>query len=99
MAAGSIALDLARIGEAVQTELGLKFRGSAVKLFFNADYDFSEAGSKIAARLADAIKADLGRFMVDRPAPTELFVTGLPASQQWFGPQLGQRPWLGPPHP
>ena len=90
LAAGAIALDLARISEAVQTELNLKFRGSAVKLFFNVDYDFTDSGSKIASRLADNLKADLGRFLVDRPAPTELLVTGLPVTQQWFGPQLAR---------
>ena len=96
LAAGPIALDLARIGDAVQAELNLKFRGSAVKLFFNTDYDFTESGPKIALRLADAIKADLGRFLVDRPAPTELFVTGLPVTQQWFGPQMAAALGLAP---
>ena len=88
LAAGAISLDLARIGEAVQTELSLKFRGSAVKLFFNPDYDFSDAGPKIAVRLAASIKADLAKLLANRPAPTALFVAGLPATQQWFGPQL-----------
>jgi len=36
--ARAISLDLARIAEAVQVELNLKFRGSAVKLFLNPEY-------------------------------------------------------------
>ena len=32
------------IAEAVRSELGLKFKGAATKLFFIENYDFSEAG-------------------------------------------------------
>jgi TonB family protein len=95
LAAGAISLDLSRIAEAIQAELKLKFRGSAAKLFLNPDYDFTEPGPKVAARLAEALKSELARFVVDRPAPTALFVSGLPATQQWFGPELATALGLG----
>lgn len=88
MAAGGISLDLGIIGEAIQSELGLKFRGSAVKLFFNPEYDFSDVGQRIAARVSPTIKTDLARVVGQHGAPSAIFVSGLAGSQQWLGQQL-----------
>lgn len=88
-----IGLNRDRIAEAVQTELGLKFRGSAGKLFLNPDYDFSDTGGKIAARIADGLKAELAPLLANRSGSTELFCPTLPAAQQWLTTQLA--PALG----
>ncbi|MEO6002939.1 MAG: PEGA domain-containing protein [Opitutus sp.] len=87
-AAGGVSLDLNAIGDAIQNELGLKFRGSAVKLFFNPEYDFTEIGSKIAARLAPAIKGDLDRLVANQTPPASVLFSGLAITQQWLGQQL-----------
>jgi outer membrane biosynthesis protein TonB len=88
-----IGLNRDRIAEAVQTELGLKFRGSAGKLFLNPDYDFSETGGKIAARLADGLKAEIAPLLANRSGSTELYCSTLPAAQHWLTAQLA--PALG----
>jgi len=88
LASGPVSLNADRIAEAVQTELGLKFRGSALKLFFNPDYDFSEVGPKIAARLAVALKTELTALRGVNAAPAALTCAGLPAGQQWFTAQF-----------
>ncbi|MEO7798147.1 MAG: PEGA domain-containing protein, partial [Opitutaceae bacterium] len=93
-AAGSAAISLDAIAQAVQAELGLKFKGSAGKLFFNDLYDFSEAGSKIAARLAPAIKTSLASL--GGGPPTELYCAGLPAKQQWLAHTLAAELALTP---
>lgn len=87
-AAGTVSLNLDRIAEAVQGELGLKFRGSAIKLFFNPVYDYNEVGSKIAGRLAAGLKSELAAIRGANDAPIALACTGLPAAQQWFATQL-----------
>src|ERR1041385_1812646 len=68
-AAGTAPISLDAIAEAVQLELGLKFKGSAGKLFFNELYDFSETGPKIAGRLATGIKTSISTL--GGTAPTE----------------------------
>jgi TonB family protein len=88
LAAGPVSLTLDRIAEAVQAELGLKFRGSAIKLFFNPVYDYTEVGPKIAARLAPAIKTELAALRGANNAPIALACAGLPAAQQWFATEL-----------
>ena len=88
LAAGPVSLNLDRIAEAVQAELGLKFRGSAIKLFFNPAYDYNEVGPRIAARLAGAIKAELTALRGANSAPIALACAGLPAAQHWFATQL-----------
>ncbi|MEO6568065.1 MAG: TonB family protein [Opitutaceae bacterium] len=85
-AAGPAAISLDAIAEAVQAELGLKFKGSAGKLFFNEAYDFSEAASKIAARLTPVIKTSISGL--GGVSPTELYCAGLPAKQQWLANAL-----------
>ncbi|HSI08960.1 MAG TPA: hypothetical protein VK985_10275 [Rariglobus sp.] len=69
----------AQMFEAVQTGLGLKFKTAAGKLFYNENYDFSEAAPKVAAALAPAIQA----FLTDAPA-THLHIAGLISSQTWL---------------
>ncbi len=88
LAAGRVSLNLDRIAETVQAELGLKFRGSAVKLFFNPVYDYSETGAKIAGQLAVALKTELAALRGRHDAPVALACAGLPATQQWFTTQL-----------
>lgn len=88
IAARSVSLNLDQIAEAVQGELNLKFRGSAAKLFFNPDCDFTETGPKIAARIGTALKADLAPLLAGHAAPTSLSCSGLPALQQWLETQL-----------
>ncbi len=80
----STAVTMDKVAEAVQVELGLKFKGSAAKLFFNRSYDFSETGSKIAARIAQDLTADIGALVATHrrhsPAPVcRQNKTGLPA--------------------
>jgi hypothetical protein len=86
LAAAPISLNLDRIAEAVQTELGMKFRGSAVKLLFNPDYDFTEAAPRIAARLAAVLKPELAALR--GTAPATLACSGLPAAQHWLANAL-----------
>lgn len=89
-------LNLDQIAEAVQAELNLKFRGSAAKLFFNPDCDFSDNAAKIADRLAIALQADLAPLLKGQPAPTALCCSGLPAAQHWLGAHLATSLGLTP---
>ncbi|MBL9188588.1 MAG: PEGA domain-containing protein [Opitutaceae bacterium] len=77
-----VSLSLDCIAEAVQAELGMKFRGSAVKLFLNPDYDFTEAAAKIAARLTARLKSEISALPGAKPGT--LACSGLPAAQQWL---------------
>lgn len=88
LASRSVTLNLDQIADAVQAELNLKFRGSAAKLFFNPDCDFTDSGPKIAARLGTALKADLAPLLAGQPAPATLCCSGLPALQNWLEVQL-----------
>ena len=63
-----------QIFDAVQAELGLKFRAAASKLFFNDRYDFGDAAEKIAGRVGGGLK---GGF--EGETPVALHVTGVPA--------------------
>lgn len=92
----SLTLNLDQIAEAVQNEMGLKFRGSAAKLFFNPDCDFTDSGPNIAARLATALKADLAPLLAGQAAPTGLFCSGLPAQQSWLERQLSTALGIAP---
>ncbi|MEO6874865.1 MAG: PEGA domain-containing protein [Opitutaceae bacterium] len=96
LAAGLVSLNLERIAEAVQAELGLKFRGSAIKLFFNPVYDYNDVGPKIAARIAAALKSELAALRGANPAPVALACAGLPAAQHWFTTQLAAALELAP---
>jgi TonB family protein len=88
LAASALTLDLSRIAEAVQAELKLKFRGSAIKLFFNPEYDFSDAGPKIAERIASAIKPEVEALLSRAAVRPDVFVAGLPSTQHWFPAEL-----------
>lgn len=79
------AVTMDNVAEAVQVELGLKFKGSAAKLFFNESYDFSETSSKIAARIAQQLAADISAL---GHSPASFACTGLPAKQNWFASNL-----------
>ncbi|HXA14488.1 MAG TPA: PEGA domain-containing protein, partial [Opitutaceae bacterium] len=81
----SVPVTMDKVAEAVQVELGLKFKGSAAKLFFNDSYDFSETGTKIAARIAQELTADISAI---GHTPAALACTGLPAKQNWFATSL-----------
>ncbi len=83
----SVAVGYTQIFDAVQVELGLKFRAAAPKLFFNASYDFADAAERIAARLAVTLQGALTEFS-DRPGV--LHVVGLPEKQEWLGLAMGQ---------
>src|SRR5581483_6886543 len=74
-----------KVAEAVQVELGLRFKGSAAKLFFNESYDFSETGPKIAARIAQELSSAIGEL---GHSPAVFACTGLPAKQNWFAHSL-----------
>ncbi len=87
LASVPVSLNIDQIAAAVQETLSLKLRGSAQKLFFADQYDFTEAGPHIAARLAPALKAELAGLQASG-VPTALFCSGLPAQQQWFATQL-----------
>ena len=80
-AAGTAAVGFAQIFEAVQAGLGLKFRAAAVKLFFNAGYDFGETAGPIAERLAALLRPAIASLDC---APTALHVAGLPVGQEWL---------------
>jgi hypothetical protein len=69
------------IFEAVQAGLGLRFRAAATKLFFNADYDFTDAAGAIAERLAVLLRPAIASLGV---TPTSLYVVGLPNAQAWL---------------
>ena len=96
IAARGVTLNLDQIADAVQNELNLKFRGSAAKLFFNPDCDFTDSGPKIAARLGAALKADLAPLFAGHAAPTALCCAGLPALQHWLEIQLAAVLGLAP---
>ncbi|MDE3084220.1 MAG: PEGA domain-containing protein, partial [Verrucomicrobiota bacterium] len=87
------AVTMDKVAEAVQAELGLKFKGSAGKLFFNEFYDFSETGPKIAARIAQELSADVGAL---GHAPSAFACAGLPAKQSWFANNLATALKLAP---
>jgi len=84
LATRAINLNLDGIAEAVQSGLNLKFRGSAAKLFLNPDCDFTDSASKIAARLASTLKAELAPLLAGQVAPATLCCAGLPALQRWL---------------
>jgi hypothetical protein len=84
-----------QIFDAVHTELGLKFRAAATKLFFNSHYDFGDAADRIGGRVGAILRETLGE------APTTLHVLGLPAGQAWLASavatSLGATVWAPAP--
>lgn len=85
-------LGYARIFEAVQHGLGLKFKAAAGKLFYNENYDFTDAAPKIASELAEVLKPSL-----NGPSAARLHIAGLTPAQSWLTKQLaeslGLKPW------
>jgi 3-oxoacyl-[acyl-carrier protein] reductase len=91
-AVASAPVGYAKIFEAVQQGLGLKFKAAAGKLFYNDNYDFSEAAPKIAGVLAEELKP-----VLDGSPATILHVAGLTPGQAWLSDNLatslGLKPW------
>ncbi len=81
----------AAIYEAVQLGLGLKFKAAAGKLLYNENYDFTEAGPKIGATLAEALRPALA----GKSGAGLLHVTGLTGSQPWLVEALAKSLGLG----
>ena len=91
-AIASAPVGYAKIYEAVQQGLGLKFKAAAGKLFYNESYDFGDAAPKIAEPLAVALKAILANR-----AATHLHIAGLIPAQAWLvenvAKGIGLRSW------
>lgn len=84
----------AQVFEAIQSELGLRFRAAAGKLFVNTSFDFSEAGPKIGVRLASALQPALGGLP---EKPVSLHCLGVPGTSAWLARDvagaLGLKAW------
>lgn len=96
LATQNASLNLDQIAEAVQAEFNLKFRGSAAKLFFNPDCDFTDHAAPIAVRLGVKLKTELAAILGGQPAPAALCCSGLPAAQHWLGLALAKELGLAP---
>jgi chemotaxis protein histidine kinase CheA len=96
LATQTATLNLDQIAEAVQAEFNLKFRGSAAKLFFNPDCDFTDHAAPIAVRLTGKLKTDLASILGGQPAPAAFCCSGLPAAQHWLGLALAKELGLAP---
>ena len=86
VAARSSTLTMDVVAETIREELGLRFKGAAAKLFFNDQYDFTEIGPKIGAKLAARLKPEFASLPGGSSAL--LFCAGLMAPQKWFGDVL-----------
>ncbi|HUL52214.1 MAG TPA: PEGA domain-containing protein [Opitutaceae bacterium] len=98
MAATRLAFGFNLVAEAVQSELNLKSRESAAKVFFNEFYDFSELGAKITARISTTLLPAITEFVPSGTgASVTLLCSGLPSKQAWFNEHLarslGMTPW------
>jgi len=78
---------------AVQAALGLKFKGAAARLFYNETYDFTEAGPKVAAEIAPALKASVSGLLSG--GPLELTCTGTLSYQSWLVRETAAAAGLG----
>jgi TonB family protein len=95
-AVSRLAFGFDKVAESVQTELNLKFKGAAAKLFFNEFYDFSEIGPKIAERVADSLRSAVTEISATSGAPAALLCTGLTSKQSWFTEQVAKSVALVP---
>ena len=86
VAARSSILTMDVVAETIREELGLRFKGAAAKLFFNDQYDFTEIGPKIGAKLAARLKPEFASLPGGSSAL--FFCAGLMAPQKWFGDVL-----------
>ncbi len=89
-------LGLEAIFEAVQSALRLKFRGAGERLFFNENYDFTDAGPKIGGIVGGKLKASLGNLPTLRDGPPALTCLGLTGKQGWFAREVAAAAGLAP---
>jgi hypothetical protein len=68
---------------AVQSALGLKFRGAASRLFFNEEYDFTQAAPKISAVVEESLREAAAALPLGEMEPA-LACIGLTDRQDWF---------------
>lgn len=88
---GSIDTGTDAILEQVMAALGLKFPGSAAKLFYGDLYDFDEHAAKLVSALSEKAKARLDEFTGKIPAVGYLYASGLPSSRtQLLGGKLAE---------
>ena len=83
----SLAIGFNHIFDAVQAELGLKFRTAAAKLFLNNAYEFGDLAGNIAGRLRDQLLIGLAALGTK---PSALGVLNLPVHQAWFARGVAQ---------
>ena len=67
--------------EQVMAALGLKFPGSAAKLFYGDLYDFDEHAPKLISVIADKARGRIGSASGKISAPAYLYACGLPSSR------------------
>ncbi|MFA6959129.1 MAG: hypothetical protein WC205_00065 [Opitutaceae bacterium] len=95
-AVNGVAVGFVQVFEAVQAELGLKFRTAATKLFFNDNYSFDETADRIGGRVGGVL---LDALTGEVPAAA-FHVVGLPAGQAWMvdsvAKSLGLPVWTPP---
>lgn len=79
-----------QVFDALLTEIQLKFKGAAVRLFFNDRYDFSDAGPKIANRVAAVLHEALAALALQAGGrmPVAFCCSSMPAKQAWFNTHL-----------
>lgn len=83
----TLAIGFNHIFDAVQAELGLKFRTAAAKLFLNNAYEFGDLAGNIAGRLRDQLLIGLAALGTK---PSALGLLNLPVHQAWFARGVAQ---------
>jgi len=78
---GSVDTGTEGILDQVMSALGLKFPGSAAKLFYGDLYDFDDHASKLVADLSEKVRACVSSSKGKVPAPAYMYVSGLPSSR------------------
>ena len=87
----SIPFALDSIVDGIQEELGMQYRGSALKLLFLGEYDFSEIATTLITPLAQGVAAQLEAFVNNGgQAPEQMVISGLPQKQNWISAELGR---------
>lgn len=82
-------MGLDRLVDRIQQELGLKFRGSANRLFHGGSYDFSDVAGAVVAPLAEVIRSALPEAGAQTRG--HLVLGGLTDSQSWVGAELARQ--------
>ena len=91
MAAKRLAFGFDKVADSVQTEMGLKSKEIAAKVFFNEFFDFSESGSKITARISPFLLPEIVDLVpAEARASAMLLCTGLPSKQAWFNKHMAR---------